>query len=420
MEQSLPSGGGWNARRVILLTLVVVGVALSFWLLIHFRLVVFSLFEAIVFGTALSPAVDWLQARKISRAVGVSLVFLAILILILLFGYLTIPLLVDQGAHLVSTTTGFYQAFRYSLLTSPSYLIQRLASGLPQGLSAPAAPSPASQGSVFSTAWSYLTLLGSGTFAVASVLLLTFYWVLERDRSIRSLLFLAPTDQREKITNVIASVENRVGAYIRGVAILCLVVGFLAMAAYLAIGVPHALLLGLLAGVFEVVPLVGPILGALPAILVALSADPSKIPWVIVAVVLIQFSENHFLIPRVMNKTVGVSPVVSLLAFAAFSSLFGLAGALLAIPMAVLIQIVLERFFLAPEALIPAAPARRNTVSVLRYEALELAQDVRKMVRVKEGDILDESDDLEDAIESIVTDLDAILAKEEKPGEAGR
>jgi predicted PurR-regulated permease PerM len=419
MEQSSSARDPrWTARRVISLTLTVVAVALAFWLLVRFRVVVFSLFEAIVFATALTPAVNWLQKRRIPRALGASLVFIAILAFIVVFTVTTVPLLFEQGATIASTVSSFYQTAYQALTGSSSFLVRRLASGLPSSLVV-APPTPAGNPlDILSQAAVYLGLVGNGLFATIAVLLLTFYWILERDRSVRTLLLLAPPDRRENISTVITTTEERVGAYLRGLAILSLAVGGLALAAYLVIGLPHALLLGLIAGILEVVPLVGPVLGALPAGVVALSSDPSKLVWVVLAVVIIQLSENHLLVPRVMNKAVGVNPVVSLLAFAAFSSLFGLAGALLAIPMAVLIQILLDRFVLAPESLTPEAPQGRDRFSVLRYEVMELVRDVRKQVRVKEGDVLDEPDEVEDAIEAIANDLDSILALEES-GEEG-
>ncbi len=420
MEQTGSTGDQhWTARRVISLTLVVVAVILAFFLLVRFRVVAFSLFEAIVFATAVTPVVNALQKYRIPRPLGASLVFIAILAFIIIFSYTTVPLLFEQGATIASTVTSFYQNAYQTLANSPSTLVSRLVSGLPPSLAfAPPAPS-GNPLDILSQAAAFLGLVGNGLFATIAVLLLTFYWVLERDRTVRTLLLLAPSERRDNISAVITTTEERVGAYLRGLAILSLVVGALALVAYLVIGLPHAFLLGLIAGILEVVPLVGPVLGALPAAVVALSSDPAKLVWVVLAVVIIQFSENHLLVPRVMNKAVGVNPVVSLLAFAAFSSLFGLAGALLAIPMAVLIQILLDRFVLAPESLTPEAPPGRDRISVLRYETMELVGDVRKQVRIKEGDMLEEQDEVEDAIEAIANDLDSLLALEES-GEDGK
>ena len=127
----------------------------------------------------------------------------------------------------------------------------------------------------------------------------------------------------------------------------------MALVAYLLIGLPNALVLALVAGVLEAVPLLGPLLGAIPAAVIALSIAPSKLIWVVVATVVIQQLENAVLVPRVMRKAVGVNPFVSLLAMFALSSLFGIAGALMAIPIAAMVQLLLDRFVFGPTATSP-------------------------------------------------------------------
>ena len=208
--------------------------------------------------------------------------------------------------------------------------------------------------------------------------------------------------------------STKVGFYIAGEGVLCLSIAIMALVAYLLIGLPNALVLALVAGVMEVVPLVGPLLGAIPAAVVALAIAPSKLVWVIVATLIIQQLENAVLVPRVMRKAVGVNPFVSLLAIFAFGSLFGFAGALMAVPIAAIIQILLDRFVFQPAAMEPEVSADRDYASRLRYEAQDLAQDLRKQARLKKGgsDLrVKQIDQVMDEIETITTDLDALLAQ---------
>jgi predicted PurR-regulated permease PerM len=208
--------------------------------------------------------------------------------------------------------------------------------------------------------------------------------------------------------------ETKIGFYLAGQGVLCLVIGIMALVAYLIIGLPNALLLALLAGVLEAVPMVGPMLGAIPAALVALSIAPGKLVWVIVATVVIQLLENNLLVPRVMRKAVGVNPFVSLLAIFAFSSLFGIAGALMAIPFVAIMQILLDRFVFHPDAAEPEVSTGRDQASRLRYEAQDLARDLRKQARLTKWGSdrkVKRIDRLMDEIETITTDLDALLAQ---------
>jgi hypothetical protein len=215
--------------------------------------------------------------------------------------------------------------------------------------------------------------------------------------------------------------ETKVGAYIAGQGVLMLVVGMMALAAYWLIGLPYVLVLGLVAGVMEAVPLVGPLLGAIPAGMVALSLGHEKLVWVIVATIDIQQLENSILVPRVMRRAVGVNPFVSLLALFAFSSLLGIPGALMAIPMAAIIQILLNRFVFDTGAIEPEPMTGRDYASRLRYEAQDLAQDLRKQARLAKGgsdQVIKEMDQVMDEIEAITTGLDTLLSQAGHSGES--
>jgi len=182
---------------------------------------------------------------------------------------------------------------------------------------------------------------------------------------------------------------------------------------------PNALVLALIAGVLEAVPLVGPLLGAIPAGAIALTLSPIKLVWLIVATIIIQQLENIILVPRVMRKAVGVNPFVSLLAIFSFSSLFGIAGALMAIPIAAIIQLLLNRFVFHPAAMEPEASSDRDLASRLRYEAQDLALDLRKQARLHKGgsDVqIKQIDHVMDEIEAITTDLDTLLAQARTSG----
>ena len=175
------------------------------------------------------------------------------------------------------------------------------------------------------------------------------------------MLRLVPKGQRESISELVSSIENKVGFYLAGQGVLCLVMGIVSLVAYLLIGLPNVLVLGLLAAVGEAVPLIGPLIGAVPAALVALSIAPSKLVWVVVVTLILHQTENYLLVPRIMRKAVGINPFVSLLAIFAFGSLFGIGGVLMAIPMAAIIQLLLDRFVFHPAAREPEVSARARS-----------------------------------------------------------
>lgn len=412
----------WTFRRVVWATLVLISVILGFWLLYRFNQVVFTLFIAIVIGTVIRPVVAWLHQRGLPRIAGVILVYLLLLLVLTGFLLLLFPLISEQSTTIAAAVPGYYQNLREWMINYPNQLIVRLSEFLPATLPNLKPVQQTGQEMMASAgqALGYVTLVATFIFTTIVILVLAFYWTLDGPRIIQSFLLVVPHDQRESMSDLILAMETKVGFYIVGQGILCLVIGIMALLAYLLIGLPNALVLALMAGVLEAVPMIGPLLGAIPAALVALSIAPDKLIWVIVATVVIQQLENSLLVPRVMRKAVGVNPFVTLLALFAFSSLFGLAGALMAIPMAVIIQLLLNRFIFHPAAMEPEVSAGRDYASRLRYDAQDLAQDLRKQARLKKGgsDLrIKQLDQVMDEIETITTDLDALLARASTSGE---
>jgi predicted PurR-regulated permease PerM len=406
----------WTFRRVMWATLVLVFVALSFWLLYRFNQVVLILFIAIVMGTVIRPVVTWLHRRGLPRIAGVILVYLVLLALLISFVLLLFPLIVEQGTTIAAAVPGYYQNLLEWMVNDPNQWIVRLSEFLPATLPGLEPIQQTGQQMLASAgqAMGYVASAAKVIFIATAILLLAFHWTLDGPRTIRSLLLLLPKDQRESISELISAMETKVGSYIAGQGLLCLVIGILALVAYLLIGLPNAFVLALVAGVLEAVPMIGPLLGAIPAALVALSIAPIKLIWVIVATVIIQQLENSLLVPRVMHKAVGVNPFVSLLAIFALSSLFGIAGALMAIPIAAIIQILLDRFVFHPGTMESQVSDGRDYASRLRYEAQDLAQDLRKQTRLNQGGSnlrVKQTDQVMDEIEAITTDLDSLLAQ---------
>jgi predicted PurR-regulated permease PerM len=406
----------WTFRRVVWATLVLVFVVFGFWLLYRFNQVVFILFIAILLGTVIRPAVAWLHRRGLSRAAGIIIIYLLLLALLIGFVLLLFPLIVKQSTTIAAAVPGYYQVLREWMTNNPNQLIMRLGGFLPATQPALGAAQQTGQQILASAgqALGYVALAARVIFVAIVILVLAFYWTLDGPRIIQSLLLLVPEGQRESISELISAMETKVGLYLAGQGVLCLAIGIMALVAYLFIGLPNALVLALVAGVLEAVPMIGPLLGAIPAAVIALSIAPSKLVWVIVASIVIQQLENSLLVPRVMRKAVGVNPFVSLLAIFAFSSFFGIAGALMAIPMAAIIQLLLDRFVFHPAEMEQEISTGRDFASRLRYEAQGLAQGLRKQARfTKLGSDLKvkQIDQVMDEIETITTDLDALLAE---------
>lgn len=405
----------------MLATLILACVVLGFWLLYRFYQVVLILFVAVMLGTVIRPFVNWLYRRGIPMVAGVILIYTLLGGLVIGFLLLLFPLVFDQGSAILQSLPGYYQNIRVGLVNSPNPLISSLNQFLPNVIPGfnVVTQSGAQMLASAELALGYVTSASKVVFIAIVILLAAFHWTLDGPRIIQSSMLLIPKLHRESISELILAMESKIGYFIVGQIALCLVISLMALVAYLIIGLPNALVLALLAGVLEAVPMIGPTLGAIPAGMIALSISPAKLIWVVAATVIIQLLENNFLVPRIMRKAVGVNPFVSLLAIFAFSTLFGIAGALMAIPIAAIIQLILDHFVFHPAAAEPEDATGRDFASRLRYEANDLAHDLQKQARLKKGGTdlkVKQIDKVMDEIESITTDLDALLAQSSLAG----
>jgi predicted PurR-regulated permease PerM len=242
------------------------------------------------------------------------------------------------------------------------------------------------------------------------VLFLSYYWLYYRSLAVQSVALLVPIDRRAGAVELWNQIELKIGSFVRGLAILGFVIGALSAVGYVAIGLPYGLTIAIIAGILEAIPYVGPTLTLVLAGLVGLSVSQTMALLAVGIALVIQLLENTIVVPRVMDKAVGVSPVVTLLALAVFSDLFGLLGALLAVPLAAVFQVLLDRVMLAPAAPDQLDIGGRDKLALLRYQTQDLANDLRQQVRSKTDEIDAEVDAAEEELEALLLDLDGLLA----------
>ena len=357
-----------------------------------------------------------MNRHGLSRSGGVILLYLLGLSLAVILVIFTFPVIVEQITDISRELPTYYGNFRSALFQSSSRILNLIATQLPSEawmLTTNFAGGTGEPLTQVARSLYYVGLFTRSAFILTAILFLGFYWTLERERSIRNLLLWLPMNRREQIREFITEVEDKVGGFILGQSILCLSIGAMALVAYQLMGLPYALLLAIIAAIMEAVPIIGPALGAVPALLVVFSFDPTKTIWVVLASLLIQGLENYLLVPRVMKRSVGINPLVVLLTIAAFTSLFGLAGAILSIPIAAVIQLSIDRFIIKPAEADIHTSDGRGQVSLLRYETKNLAQDMRKQLRQHEQ-VETSTGDVVDSLEAIALDLDQLLAETEQ------
>ncbi len=402
----------WTGRNVMAATLTILSVAFAFFLLFWFRDVVFALFLAIVLSIAISPAVDILHRVGLPRWSGVGIVYLTLLALVIGAVAMMLPLIVEQVTAVVAEVPAGYETLRGALQGSSNAIIVSLANGMPASLIS--AGGTGAGGSV-GQAVSFTPAVASALVSIIFILALAFNWTLDREILVRSFILRLPSAWRDEVRDLVDLGECKVGAFLRGQVILSLVVAVAMTVSMFLIGMPSPLVLGILAGIFEAIPLLGPFLGAILPLLLAITGSPDKIIWVIVAVVIIQQLEGQLLVPRVMNAAVGVNPILTILIFTAFTSLLGLTGAILSVPIAAFIQIGLDRFVSSSRMTEPEQPIGRDRPSVLRLEAHDLIEDIRRQQRQKRDAPGVQEDQVLDMIESMAADLESSLAGAAEP-----
>jgi len=177
-----------------------------------------------------------------------------------------------------------------------------------------------------------------------TILTLVFFWLTGHQRIQRFLLALLPADHRAGVRDGWNEVEARMGLWVRGQLTLMASILVMTTIAYVLLDLPNALLLGVIAGIAELIPIVGPALGAIPALLVAaVTGDVQTVILVAVVYVVIQVVEGNVLVPIVMKNAIGVPPFLVIVAFLIGGSVAGLVGALLAVPVAAALVVILER-----------------------------------------------------------------------------
>lgn len=298
--------------------------ALSLWFIFQIRSILLMLFVAIILMAALNPAVDRLQKLRIPRSVAILIVYLLLWGLIGGLVASIIPPLVDQTSSLIQllpqaiNRVEFFNS-NHEIITGQ--VLTRIGT-LPENLLK-------------------ITFgIFSNVLTVLTTLVITFYLILERRNLNKYISILLGKKAPTRGEKVISEIERRLGGWVRGELVLMFAVGLMTYAGLALLGVDIALPLALIAGLLEIIPNIGPIVSAIPAVLVALTIHPITALATVSLYFLVQILENNFLVPKVMQKAVGVNPLIIILGLLMGWEVAGVAGAVLAIPLIIVIQTI--------------------------------------------------------------------------------
>ena len=305
-----------------------------------------------------NPLLTWLQRGRVKRGLGVAFVLLVFAGLLALAGALVVtvagqfiqlfqqlPAQINNLSNLLDRTTGWLSERGVPGLDNAQTRITDAAQEWVQNIGQNIVPILQNALNSTGTVFNSLVSIGGIIGQILLIVLLSIYLMLDYSRINTSLLRAFPRPWQPRVLEFSGLVGTAVGGYVRGQLIIAAFIGIFVWLGLTLLGIPSAAAIGFLAGVFNIVPYLGPIIGATPALLLALPDGWVKMLLVVVVFVVANQIEGNFLSPYILSRTTDLHPVTVLLAILIGAGLLGFAGALLAVPAVALIKLALEKYY---------------------------------------------------------------------------
>ncbi len=369
-----------RAKHIAIWTATIILVLLGFEFLWLIRSVLFLMFLSILLATGIEPVVKWLRKGPFNKGTGILFVYTLIFGTIALLLFLTIPPLLGEVQRLIAGFTN-PEAAKASISGIDNEFIRGIATQFYNAGSSILGNIGPAPDKAITLGLSFFESVFSGF----TVFVLAFYWLTELPLIKRLIFSFIREDRRARGRLLWDSVEEKLGAWVRGQLILMLFIGVLASIGYSIMGLKYAFALAVFAGLAEVIPLVGPYIGGAPAVLIALTQSPTLAIIVAVYIVVIQLVEGNVLVPRIMQREVGVTPLTVILGILIGSTLLGIGGALLAVPIAAAVQVVFNNILsFSSDASTPQAEAAATNTPAAVNAAAQ-TQEVKTLEHDKGG-----------------------------------
>lgn len=328
-----------STKTIVKIILIIIFVGLLYLL----KDVILIIIISIVLATAFSSWVNALQRRKIPRVLAAVIIYLLIFGSLMFILGLLIPPIVKQVNEITKNFPSYYNKILQEFQNFREFSVQQgFFDNLKNILESLQANLAQTTAGVFSTV---VSIFG-GFLSFIGVLVITFYILIEDDAVKKFLRSITPSKYQPYIFQLVNRAQERLRYWLKGQLILCLIIGAMAFIGLLIGGVDYALVLALWAGLTEFIPILGPFLGVIPAVFIALTTSgfPQAI-WVVVWFIIIQQLENHLIVPKVMQKAVGLNPLIIIIIMLIGAKLAGIIGILLAIPITLIVKTFTEDFF---------------------------------------------------------------------------
>ncbi|MBI2611267.1 AI-2E family transporter [Candidatus Gottesmanbacteria bacterium] len=303
----------------------IVAFLLLLWFLYQVREIISWIFVSFILMSALKPWAESLEKFRVPRALSVMIMYILIIGILALAVTTLLPPFVVQSAHLIERLPGFLNQVIPFIKVDQQIMTQQITS-------------------IGENAIRVTVGLFNNILAVFTIFVIAFYLTIERGRLKNHLDQFMGEESADPFVKVLSKIEERLGAWVRGQFILAVTIGVVTYIALFALKIPYALPLALLAGLLEIVPIIGPIIAAIPGILVAFTISPFHALITTGAYILIQQLEANLVVPFVMKKAVGLPPLVTIIALMAGAKISGIGGALLSIPILVTVETAFSQY----------------------------------------------------------------------------
>lgn len=333
-----------HARALISWTIAMVVLATAIAAAMYFaRRALLLIYISVLLAIGFAPLVRAIErqhvvpigTRRLPRWLAILAVYVAILGVLTVIGLLVAPPLVDQAQQL-------WEELPTLVDRGQDWLMQHGWTSHRITLSEAVQRAPGTPGGAAGRIVTAVGTVATAVLGTLTVIILTFYLLVESDTIFTAFARLFPRDRRPSVIRVSQAVSTKVSAWLGGQLILGGVIGASSAVGLYLLGVPYFYVLALVSAIGEMIPVVGPILAAIPAAIVALTVSPRLALYVLIFFVAQQQAENHLLVPKIMERQVGVSAVVVIVALLLGGSLLGILGAVLAVPTAAILQAIVQ------------------------------------------------------------------------------
>ena len=329
-----------NITSAAIIKVIAIFVLLYFLYLIRDILTVF--FVALVFSSALDPWVDWFKKRKIPRSISVLFLYLAAFAVFGLILYLIIPIIIKEVNDMANNFPRYFESIYSKFSDLRDYSSKYgIADKLKGSLEIVSGYLSSTASGIFFT----VTSIFGGIFSFILILVLTFYLVVEESAIKKLVWSIAPAKHQPYLMQLINRMQIKMGHWLNGQLVLGISLAVITYLGLLILGINYALILAIMVGLFSFVPYMGAFLGAIPGVFIAFTQAPLLAVFAIILFYIIHFIEVNFLYPKIMEKAVGLNPVVSILAMLAGFKLAGIIGAVLSIPVTTAAAVFIKDIF---------------------------------------------------------------------------